>query len=155
MQRRSIRERSNGTVDLEETTNGFARKETARMTPRRMEEFFAAWNAHDVERIAGFFTSDGAYLASIGPDDDGTPFRGIDEVRRGVAGYLSTYPDARYTDTRFLIAANRGLAEWTFRGTTVDGKRVVYRGVDVFEFVGDRVRLKDAFRKERSAPVGT
>jgi hypothetical protein len=132
-----------------------ARKDTARMTPRRMEEFFAAWNAHDVERIAGFFTSDGAYLASIGPDDDGTAFRGIEDVRRGVAAFLSTYHDARYADTRFLIADDRGLAEWTFRGTTANGRRVVYRGVDVFEFVGDRIRLKDAFRKERSAPVGS
>ena len=132
-----------------------ADEETVRMTPHRLEAFFAAWNAHDVERIARFFTPDGAYLASIGPDDDGTAFRGIDEVRRGVAAFLSTYPDARYTGTRWLIADDRGLAEWTFRGTAPDGRRVAYRGVDVFEFVGDHIRLKDAFRKERSAPVGS
>jgi hypothetical protein len=31
---------------------------------------------------------------------------------------------------------------------------VVYRGVDMFEFDGERVALKDAFRKERSTPIG-
>ena len=52
------------------------------MTVERLNEFGAAWNAHDIERIVAFFTPDGAYLGSVGPDDDGTAFRGIDEVRR-------------------------------------------------------------------------
>lgn len=129
-------------------------KDTAPMTPARLEDFFAAWNAHDVERVVSFFTTDGAYLASIGPDDDGTAFRGIREVRRGVAAFLGTYPDARYTDRSSLVVGERGLATWTFHGTSPDGTAIVYRGVDVFEFEGDRIRLKDAFRKERSTPVG-
>jgi hypothetical protein len=40
-------------------------------------------------------------------------------------------------------------------GTTTKGTKVTYRGVDVFEFVGDRICLKDAFRKQRSTPVGS
>jgi beta-alanine degradation protein BauB len=126
----------------------------ATMTQARLEAFFAAWNDQDVERAAGFFTPGGAYCASIGPDDDGTVFRGIDEVRRGIAAFLGTYPDARYTDVRILISGDRGHARWTFHGTTREGKRADYRGVDVFEFEGDRIRLKDAYRKERSAPIG-
>lgn len=124
------------------------------MTDARLHDFFAAWNAHDVDRIVTFFTADGAYFASIGPDDDGTAFRGIDEVRRGVSAFLATYPDARYTDTTVLVAGDRGMATWTFSGTSTSGAEVVYRGVDVFEFVGDQIRLKDAFRKERAKPIG-
>ena len=124
------------------------------MTAERLTEFFDAWNAHDVDRVVEFFTADGAYFASIGPDDDGTAFRGIDEVRRGVAAFLGTYPDAHYTDARILIDGDRGHAQWTFSGTNRSGELVRYRGVDVFEFVGDLISLKDAYRKERAAPIG-
>jgi ketosteroid isomerase-like protein len=124
------------------------------MSTERMIDFFAAWDAHDVERIVGFFTPDGAYYASIGPDDDGTAFRGIDEVRRGVTAFLETYRRAYYTDTKLNLEGDRGVAQWTFHGTTADGKEIRYRGVDILEFVGDRIKVKDAFRKERSAPIG-
>lgn len=127
---------------------------TSEMTVARMNEFFAAWEAHDVERVVSFFTPDGAYFASVGPDDDGTSFRGIDDVRRGVAAFLATYPDARYTDTSVTLVGDRGLAEWTFHGTTTDGREITYRGVDVLDFVGDRIRVKDAYRKERAAAIG-
>ncbi len=124
------------------------------MTTDRMEAFFAAWEAHDVERVVSFFTPDGAYLASVGPDDDGTAFRGISEIRRGVAAFLETYPDAHYSDTSSLICGDRGIAQWTFHGTMVDGRKIVYRGVDLLDFAGDLIRVKDAFRKERSAAIG-
>jgi ketosteroid isomerase-like protein len=125
------------------------------MTVERLNAFFDAWNAHDVDRVVSFFTADGVYNASIGPEDDGTPFRGVDEVRRGVSAFLSTYPDAHYADTTVLIHGDRGFAGWTFSGTAASGAVVTYRGVDIFEFVGDRIRLKDAFRKERSQPIGS
>jgi len=124
------------------------------MTVERLNEFQAAWNAHDIERIVAFFTPDGAYLGSVGPDDDGTAFRGIDEVRRGVTAFLTMYPDAHYSDVRSLLVGDRGVVQWTFSGTPASGTPITYRGVDMFEFVGDRIRLKDAFRKERAKPIG-
>lgn len=124
------------------------------MTEERLQVFFDAWNAHDVETIVSCFTDDGAYLASIGPEDAGTAFRGREEVRRGVTAFLGTYRGAHYTDTTVLVRGDRGHATWTFHGTLADGRRVVYRGVDVFRFVGDHIALKDAYRKERSAPIG-
>jgi uncharacterized protein (TIGR02246 family) len=128
---------------------------STKMTVERMDDFFAAWDTRDVDRVTTFFTEDGAYYASIGPDDDGTVFRGREAVRRGVAAFLETYSTrAHYTDKSVTIVGDQGFAQWTFHGTTATGREVRYRGVDVFEFVGDRIRLKDAFRKERSTPIG-
>ena len=124
------------------------------MTRQQLQRFFDAWNEHDVDTIVEHFTHDGAYLASIGPDDEGTAFRGIDEVRRGVAAFLGRYPDAHYTDLRVGMDGDRAFATWTFSGTDPEGRHITYRGVDVFELEGDRIRLKDAYRKERSAPIG-
>ena len=120
-------------------------------TVERLAEFFAACNAHDTERIAGFFTADGLYLASFGPEDDGTTYRGADEVRRGFEGFFDTYSDGNYTEIELYVDGSRGQAKWTFTGTPAGRDTMSYRGVDIFEFVGDRIALKDAFRKERAA----
>ena len=58
------------------------------------------------------------------------------------------------SDASVMLAGARGHAQWTFHGTATDGTAVVYRGVGVFEFIGDRIRPKDAFRKKRSKPIG-
>jgi ketosteroid isomerase-like protein len=124
------------------------------MTIERLTAFFDAWNEHDVETIVSFFTPDGSYLASIGPDDGGTTFHGTHELRRGVAAFLDNYRDVHYTDLRIGIADDRAFASWTFHGIDPSGQAMTYRGVDLFQFDGDRIALKDAYRKERSAPIG-
>jgi ketosteroid isomerase-like protein len=124
-------------------------------TPDRLRAFFAAWNAHDVEAIVSYFTPDGAYYASIGPDDAGTAFEGTDELRRGVAAFLSSYGDVRYTDLVIRMSSDdRAFASWTFHGISPEGQPMTYRGVDLFVFEGDRIAVKDAYRKERSVPIG-
>lgn len=128
---------------------------TSEFTAGRLEAFFDACNDHDVPRIAGFFTSDGIYRASVGPDDDGTTFQGPDEVGRGFAAFFAMYPDGRYTDIDIMVSGERGIASWTFTGTPVSGRQMSYRGVDLFRFEGEHIALKDAFRKERSAPIGS
>jgi len=125
------------------------------MTADRLRAFFDAWNAHDVETIVSHFTPDGAYYASIGPDDAGTAFRGTDELRRGVAAFLANYGDVHYTDLVIgLSGDDRAFASWTFHGISPEGERMTYRGVDLFAFDGALIAVKDAYRKERSEPIG-
>lgn len=124
-------------------------------TPDRLRAFFDAWNAHDVDAVVSYFTPDGAYYASIGPDDAGTAFHGTDELSRGVAAFLANYGDVHYTD--LLIGTSgedRAFASWTFHGISPEGQRMTYRGVDLFVFEDDLIAVKDAYRKERSAPIG-
>ena len=52
------------------------------MTIDQLQRFFDAWNEGDVDTIVSTFTPDGAYHASIGPDDEGTAFRGLDDRSR-------------------------------------------------------------------------
>ncbi len=124
------------------------------MTPERLTAFFAAWNAHDVDAIVSYFTPDGAYYASIGAEDRGTAFVGTDELRRGVSAFLANYGNVRYTDLEIVMAGDRAFATWTFHGTGPSGRAVTYQGVDVLEFEGDRIAVKDAYRKERALPIG-
>jgi len=46
------------------------------------------------------------------------------------------------------------IVSWTFHGIGPEGQPKTYRGVDLFELEGDLISVKDAYRKERSRPVG-
>ena len=40
-----------------------------------------------------------------------------------------------------------GVVRWTARDSAPDGRPVITRAVDVFEFDGDRIAVKDTYRK--------
>lgn len=124
------------------------------MTPQRLRSFFDLWNAHDVDGIVEYFTTDGVYMTSIGPDDAGTVFQGHAELRRGVAAFLEAYRNVVYSDLRIELTEDAGFATWTLQADGPDGVPVRYRGVDVLAFEGELITVKDAYRKERSNPIG-
>jgi hypothetical protein len=72
-----------------------------------------------------------------------------------VAAFLDSYGDVHYTDLEIgMSGERRAFASWTFHGDDPAGKPLTYRGVDVFEFEGDHISIKDAYRKERAQPIG-
>lgn len=49
-----------------------------------------------------------------------------------------------------FVDADRGVSEWTIRGTTVDGDRLEVRGCDIWTFAPDgRIAVKDSYWKIR------
>jgi hypothetical protein len=114
------------------------------MTNERLDVFMEAWNAHDVETIVGFFADDCEFHASVGSELMGASYVGREEIRTGVSAFFERYPDGRFEDGQSWVSGDRGAAEWTF----VSGDTAV-RGCDLFEFEGDRIRVKNAFRKVR------
>jgi len=118
------------------------------MTPELLAEALEAWNTRNAERVLGYFADDCAYHASFGPDLLGRSYVGRDEVLDGVRRFFERYPDGRFEDTEVFVAGNRGAAEWTFVATEPDGTELRVRGCDLFEFDGDLIRTKNAFRKQ-------
>jgi hypothetical protein len=58
-------------------------------------------------------------------------------------------PDAQWTRAVHWVAGHRGASEWTFTGTRArDGVRVEVDGCDLFSFSGDKIRVKDSWRKQ-------
>ena len=117
------------------------------MSSERLDEFMEAWNAHDVERIVSYFTDDCVFHASVGPELMGATYAGRGEVRRGVAAFFERYPDGRFEDATSFVAGDKGASEWPFACTGAGGEVVATRGCDLFEFDGDHIRVKNAFRK--------
>lgn len=127
------------------------------MTEERLRQFSAAWTAGDLDALMSFMTEDCVYSASVGPEP-GTTYRGRAEVRHGFAEMLRYDRGRARDDGAAVVHGDLGFAEWSFTGTAADGTVTVIRGCDIFEFAGDRIRRKDAFRKVLAPalePAGT
>jgi steroid delta-isomerase-like uncharacterized protein len=118
---------------------------------RALQAFADAWNRHDADALMAFMSGDCEFHASYGPDACGTRWVGRDAVRAGFVQAWTDFPDAQWNHARHFVAGSRGVSEWTFTGTRAsDGQRVEVDGVDVFTFDGDRIRVKDSYRKQRT-----
>jgi len=119
------------------------------MTPAILDAFAAAWNAHDIDALMSFMTDDCVFEASAGPDAAGTVYQGLEAVRAGYASVWQTFPDAQWNTPTHFIAGDRGVTQWTFTGTRRDGSRVEVTGCDIFTFRGDKIVVKNSYRKQR------
>jgi steroid delta-isomerase-like uncharacterized protein len=112
-----------------------------------LERHCAAWNSHDLEALMALVTDDCVFDAAAGPAPHGARHAGRAAVREAFASVLMTFPDAQWADARHTVSGDRGVSEWTFRGTRRDGTRVEVRGLDVLELRDGRIARKDTFRK--------
>lgn len=116
-----------------------------------LEAFIAAWNAHDVDALMSAMADDCHYFGSAGTTASGSVFHGRDAVRSGYASIFKQYPDAQWSNARHAVCGDRGFSEWLFTGTGPDGHAVEVHGCDLFTFDGDRISVKDSYRKNRIA----
>ena len=114
-----------------------------------LQAFADAWNRHDVQALMGFMTNDCVFEASAGPDVRGTVYVGAQAVQAGFSEVWQTYPDAQWHAARHFVCGDRGVSEWTFRGTRADGTRVEVNGCDVFTFRDGKIAVKNSYRKNR------
>ena len=92
----------------------------------------AAFNAHDLDLIARFFTDDCVLEAPRGSEPWGT--RGT-LTRRSPAGTgrtLCRYPDVRYGDEEHWLYGDHAVSKWLLTGTTTAGEPIRVRGCDLF-----------------------
>lgn len=114
-----------------------------------LQAFAEAWNNHDLEALMAFMTEDCIYDASAGPEAWGTRFEGMASVREGYAKIWEVFPDAHWGNARHFVHGDQGVSQWTFTGTMKDGLRVEMHGCDIFVLRGDKIYIKDSYRKNR------
>lgn len=117
--------------------------------PASLQAFADAWNRHDVDALMSFMTDECVLEASAGPDVCGTQHRGREAVRAGYVEVWTTFPDAHSGNARHFLCGDRGVSEWTFTGTRVDGTRVEVHGCDLFTSRNGKLALKNSYRKNR------
>jgi ketosteroid isomerase-like protein len=106
-----------------------------------------AFNAHDVDAIMSFFTDDCVFDTPRGPASGGHRLVGKQQVAEGFRARFDGIPDIHYGDDRHWRFGDRGVSEWTIRGTTATGDPIEVRGCDLFEFTDGKISRKDSFWK--------
>ncbi|MEE3504064.1 nuclear transport factor 2 family protein [Acidiphilium acidophilum] len=114
-----------------------------------LKSFADAWNRHDIDALMTCVTDDCVFETVSGSEVFGTRYQGHDAVRLAFIQAWETFPDAQWVDGRHFVCGDRGVSEWMFRGTTLDGIRTVANGCDLFTFKGGKIAVKNAFRKNR------
>jgi steroid delta-isomerase-like uncharacterized protein len=121
------------------------------MTPENLDAFFdEGWNRHDVDALMTFMSDDCVFEGAAGTDVCGTRHVGRERVRQAFARVFATFPDVVFRDVRHVVAGERGISEWTFAGTTPEGKKVEVNGCDLFTFRDGKITLKSSYLKNRA-----
>lgn len=121
------------------------------VTVDHLHAFAQAWNRHDLEALMSFMTDDCVFHTWSGSEASGSRHLGREAVRAAYRKAWVEFPDAQWTRARHFVSGSRGVSEWTFVGTRAsDGQEVEVDGCDVFTFHGDKIRVKDSWRKSRT-----
>jgi steroid delta-isomerase-like uncharacterized protein len=112
-----------------------------------LQAFLDAFNAHDLDAVMSFFTEDCVFDMPRGSAPGGRRLTGKKQVRAGIQSRFDGIPNIQYGDDRDSTCGDRGVSEWTIRGTQATGEHIEVRGCDLFEFTDGRISRKDSFWK--------
>lgn len=127
---------------------GQARTETAQEpTVELLEAIGAAFNAHDVEAIMGFFAEDGIFDNARGPEVHGERHVGKPELRRFFGDLFERCPDIQWHPIDNRVAGDKGYSEWRRQCTLPSGERQDWLGLDIFTFRDGLIARKDTYFK--------
>ena len=123
------------------------RETKSAVTTATLKAFLAAFNAHDLDAIMGFFADDCEFYMPRGTEAWGTRYVGKSAVRDGLATRFAGIPDVHYGDDNHWVAGNLGISTWLLTGTTKTGEQIRVRGVDLLEFRDGKIVKKDSYWK--------
>jgi hypothetical protein len=108
-----------------------------------IHRYFEAFNSHDIDGVIACFHDQPVVV-----DLNGRRYQGVEAVRRFYADQFSLIPDGRCELRSLAGKSARGMAESLFHGArSGDAKLIQALGVEVFEFVGGRIKeLRDYHR---------
>lgn len=109
-----------------------------------LNDYAAAWNSHDTEKLVSLFTDDCVY-EELGI---GVIKRGKEELRAFINGFFANFPDVNFEPKSSFISGNWYCAEWVWTGTykgnapglPATGKKVSIRGVSVGELKEGKIK---------------
>lgn len=111
-----------------------------------LNQFGETWGNGDIDGLMNLMSDDCVYAASVG-DEPGTTYRGQAEVRRGFTDIIAFESGGESRSGRVWVSGDYAFAEWSYDDNLPDGTVIDVKGIDIFAFNGDKIRLKDAYRK--------
>lgn len=87
--------------------------ETHLLDERFLLDLVAAWNSHDVEQVARFYTPEYEGIDVAQP----APHYGMDGLQRNFRAILTAFPDVHFEVEQVLIQGANAALVWLARGT--------------------------------------
>lgn len=112
-----------------------------------LDEYRAAWLAHDIEGIVALVAPDVVYENLT----TGVHVEGADAFRAHVVETHERWPDFTFDEHAFYVAGDTGVSEWTARVTGPEGRRLEWDGVDLVTCRDGRV-VRNAVYSTANAP---
>lgn len=114
-------------------------------TPQKItKELIDAFNAHDVDRAASFYSSEykGIDISQA------SPHAGREGIRKNLAAYIEAFPDCKIQAEETISNGNRVVVIWSAKGThqgkllniPPTGRKIKARGVTVLTLENDQVK---------------
>jgi len=122
----------------------------AEMSIERLTEFAEAWNKSDPDLVASYFTDDGSFFSSAGPDPLGRGYHGKVGIRQAARDFDARYPGAQFQNLKVFVAGDVGILEWELVVPDGAGGETRTVGCDLLELRGDLGHRKSAFQKRRT-----
>jgi len=114
-----------------------------------INDYTAAWNSHDTEKLVSFFTDDCVYEeVAIGKIT-----RGKEEFKAFINAFFAAFPDTNFELTSNFNSGNWYCAEWIWTAThkgnmagiPATGKRISIRGVSVGELKEGKIKRNSEY----------
>ena len=111
---------------------------------RMFEDYLAAWNSHDVEKILTFFTDDCVYEDVA----TGAVYSGKEELKAFSSATFAAFDGLKFERTSSFVAGDWRGAEWIMSGThsgdlpglPATGKSFSVRGASITELHEGKIR---------------
>ena len=120
------------------------------MEKDELEKYSEAWNNHDIDTIMDYMTDDCVFDTGRGDQRYGTRYQGSEAVRNRCIEVWTDIPDVRFENTHHFVQGNSGCSEWTFVGTTTDGRKMDVDGCDIFTFRHGKISSKRSYLKNKN-----
>lgn len=106
------------------------KSEHSERTIQHVHAYFEATQSGDADVWANCFAEDAVVEDPVGQP----PLRSPKAIRAQGVQFIEAFQEVGLYADMIHVAGNRAAATWTGRGTTKDGRRVTFEGIDVFTF---------------------
>jgi ketosteroid isomerase-like protein len=113
---------------------------------KTLEAFADAWEEKNVDALLELMTDDCVYSSSVGPEP-GQTYKGRAAVRAGILSMFAHDEGTTSAVSNLMLGEDHAYWEWHYSGATYQAANVRNHGCDLFLFRGEKITLKQAFRK--------
>lgn len=121
-------------------------------TAADLAALFEALNRHDIDAAMAYFAQDCVCTATVEPGAGTTTLEGIGAIAAEFSGVWREMKDARWDHVGHVVYGARAASEWTFSGTTANGRCIEADGCDLLLLDGGKIARRQTFRQNRMSP---